>query len=57
MWAMARVSGRNPIAAWVVGVLSAAIVVAIVVVSAPLWGDLGIMVSDWWESNAPFQGE
>ncbi|MGF3052641.1 hypothetical protein ACQUSY_01550 [Microbacterium sp. YY-03] len=54
---MARVSGRNPIAAWVVGVLCAAIVVAIVVVSAPLWGDLGIMVSDWWESNAPFQGE
>lgn len=54
---MTRVAGRNAIAAWVVGVLCSAIVIAIIVVSMPLWGDLGTMIGDWWESNAPFRAE
>lgn len=52
---MARVSGRNVTAAWVVGVLCAAILVATIVVSMPVWGDLAMMVSDWWSNNAPFR--
>lgn len=54
---MARVSGRNVIAAWVVGVLCLGFIVAVVVVSVPVWGDLGIMITDWWENNAPFRAE
>lgn len=53
---MARVSGRNVTAAWVVGLLCAAIVVTIVVVSVPVWEDLAAMIAAWWSTVAPFQG-
>lgn len=53
---MARVAGRNPVTAWIVTVLSLALLAGIVVVSLPIWPDLFAMLGDWWESVAPFRG-